>query len=53
MKSVIEGNRTTIIEFIKGFRGELFLTSKKALALRPAHPYVTKIVVCDPRRNAL
>src|ERR1700730_6746156 len=57
MESVIEAKRSTIVQFIQGLRGELFLTFEEGTwspwlyYLLP--PYVTKIVVCDPRRNAL
>src|SRR5579875_487217 len=57
MESVIEAKRSTIVEFIQGWRGELFLTFEEgtwsAWLYDLLTPYVTKIVVCDPRRNAL
>ena len=57
MESVIEAKRSTIIEFIQGLRGELFLTFEEgtwsAWLYDLLTPHVTKIVVCDPRRNAL
>lgn len=57
MESVIEAKRSTIVEFIQGLRGELFLTFEEgtwsAWLYDLLTPYVTKIVVCDPRRNAL
>jgi transposase len=57
MESVIEAKRNTIVEFIQGLRGELFLTFEEgtwsAWLYDLLTPYVTKIVVCDPRRNAL
>ena len=57
MESVIEAKRSTIVQFIQGLRGELFLTFEEgtwsAWLYDLLTPYVTKIVVCDPRRNAL
>jgi len=57
MESVIEAKGTTVIQFIQGLRGELFLTLEEgtwsAWLYDLLQPYVTKIVVCDPRRNAL
>jgi transposase len=57
MESVIEAKRSTIIQFIQGLRGELFLTFEEgtwsAWLYDLLTPYVTNIVVCDPRRNAL
>lgn len=57
MESVIEAKRSTIVEFIQGLRGELSLTFEEgtwsAWLYDLLTPYVTKIVVCDPRRNAL
>jgi hypothetical protein len=57
MESVIEAKGSTIIQFIQGLRGELFLTFEEgtwsAWLYDLLTPHVTKIVVCDPRRNAL
>jgi transposase len=57
MESVIEAKRSTIVEFIQGLRGELFLTFEEgtwsAWLYDLLTPYVANIVVCDPRRNAL
>ena len=57
MESVIEAKRSTIVQFIQGLRGELFLTFEEgtwsAWLYDLLTPYVTNIVVCDPRRNAL
>lgn len=57
MESVIEAKRSTIVQFIQGLRGELFLTFEEgtwsAWLYDLLTPYVTKVVVCDPRRNAL
>ena len=57
MESVIEAKGITVIQFIQGLRGELFLTFEEGTWSSWLYdlltPYVTKIVVCDPRRNAL
>ncbi len=57
MESVIEAKRSTIVQFVQGLRGELFVTFEEgtwsAWLYDLLTPYVTKIVVCDPRRNAL
>jgi transposase len=57
MESVIEAKRSTIVQFIQGLRGELLLTFEEgtwsAWLYDLLTPYVTKVVVCDPRRNAL
>ena len=57
MESVIEAKRSTIVQFIQGLRGELLLTFEEgtwsAWLYDLLTPYVTKVLVCDPRRNAL
>jgi transposase len=57
MESVIEAKGSTIVQFAQGLRGELFLTFEEgtwsAWLYDLLQPHVTKIVVCDPRRNAL
>jgi transposase len=57
MESVIEAKGATVIQFLQGLRGELFLTFEEgtwsAWLYDLLQPHVTKIVVCDPRRNAL
>jgi transposase len=57
MESVIEAKSSTIVQFIQGLRGELFLTFEEgtwsAWLYDLLTPYVTRIVVCDSRRNAL
>jgi hypothetical protein len=57
MESVVEAKRSTIVQFIQGLRGELIFTFEEgtwsAWLYDLLTPYVTNIVVCDPRRNAL
>ena len=57
MESIIETKTITILQFIQGLRGDLQLTFEEgtwaAWLYDLLKPQVTKIVVCDPRRNAL
>jgi hypothetical protein len=47
MESIIETKAITILEFVHGLRGSLHLTFEEGTW----KPHVTKLVVCDPRRN--
>src|SRR5215469_11786648 len=57
MESVVETKANMILDFIDGLRGEVHVTFEEGTwsawlyDLLKAH--VTKLVVCDPRRNAL
>src|SRR5437773_2153638 len=57
MESVIETKSSTILQFIQGLRGDLYVTFEEgtwaAWLYDLLRPHVTNIVVCDPRRNAL
>src|SRR5260370_1649503 len=57
MESIIETKAITIRQFIQGLRGELHVTFEEgtwaAWLYDLLKPYVTKVVVCDPRKNAL
>ena len=57
MECVIETKASTILQFIEGLRGEVHLTFEEGTWAAWLHdlrkPHVTKLVVCDPRRNAL
>lgn len=57
MESVIEAKANTILEFIDGLRGEVHVTFEEGTWSEWLHdllkPHVRKLVVCDPRRNAL
>ena len=57
MESVIEAKTNTILDFIDGLRGEIHVTFEEgtwsAWLYDLLKPHVTKLVVCDPRRNAL
>ena len=57
MESIIETKAITILEFIHGVRGDLHVTFEEgtwaAWLYDLLKPHVTKLVVCDPRKNAL
>src|ERR1700731_2095602 len=57
MESVIETKGITIVQFIRGLRGELHVTLEEgtwaAWLYDLLKPHVADIVVCNPRRNAL
>ena len=55
MESIIETKANTILEFVHGLRGSLHLTFEEgtwaAWLYDLLKPHVTKLVVCDLRRN--
>src|SRR2546423_19827 len=57
MESIVETKAATIVQFIEGLRGELYVTLEEgtwAVWLYDLlKPHVTKVVVCNPRKNAL
>ncbi len=57
MESVIETKASTILQFIRGLRGDLHLTFEEgtwaAWLYDLLKPHVTEVLVCDPRKNAL
>ena len=57
MECVLETNAATILEFIQGLRGTLALTFEEGTLATWLHdllkPHVSRLVVCDPRKNAL
>jgi hypothetical protein len=57
MESILETKATTILQFIHGLRGSLHVTSEEGACVAWLHdslkPHVTKMLVCDPRKNAL
>src|SRR3989441_1262741 len=57
MESILETNASTILEFIRGLHGSLHVTFEEgtwaAWLYDLLKPHVTKVVVCNPRRNAL
>src|SRR5438128_8645980 len=57
MECVLETKAATIIEFIGGLHGTLSLTFEEGTSAAWLHdllkPHVGRLVVCDPRKNAL
>src|SRR3982074_2245222 len=57
MESIIETKASTILQCIQGVRGDLHVTFEEgtwaAWLYDLLKPHVTKLVVCDPRKNAL
>src|SRR6202047_5434972 len=57
MESIIETKAVTLLQFLQGLRGELHVTLEEGTwagwLYDVLQPHVQKIVVCNPRRNAL
>lgn len=57
MECILETKAATILEFVHGLRGTLAVTFEEGTSAAWLHdllkPHVSKIVVCDPRKNAL
>jgi transposase len=57
MECILETKAGTILEFIQGVRGSLSVTFEEgtcaAWLLDLLQPHVSRLVVCDPRKNAL
>src|SRR6202166_1823782 len=57
MESILETKASNILQFIHGLRGSLHVTFEEGTCAAWLHdllkPHVTKVVVCDPRKNAL
>lgn len=57
MESVIETKAATMVQFIQGLRGSLWVTFEEGTSAAWLYellkPNVMKVVVCDPRKNAL
>ena len=57
MESILETKAATILQFVHGLRGSLHVTLEEGTCAAWLHdllkPHVTKVVVCDPRKNAL
>jgi transposase len=56
MECVIETKASTILQFIDGLRGDVQVTFEEGTSAAWLYdllkPHVTKLVVCDPRKNA-
>ena len=57
MECVLETKASTIVDFIQGVRGSLAVTFEEGTCASWLHdllqPHVSRVVVCDPRKNAL
>ena len=57
MECVLETKAATILEFIQGLRGTLAVSFEEGTSAAWLHdllnPHVNRLVVCDPRKNAL
>jgi transposase len=57
MECILETKAGTIVEFIKGLHGTLSLTFEEGTCAAWLHDllkrHVSRLVVCDPRKNAL
>ena len=57
VESVVETKAATIVQFLGGLRGDLYVTFEEGTWAGwwydLLQPHVTKVVVCDPRNNAL
>src|ERR1700676_3800414 len=57
MEAILETKAETILQFIRGLRGSLHVTFEEGTCAAWLHdllkPHVTKVLVCDPRKNAL
>jgi transposase len=57
MECILETKAATILEFIQGLRGTLSVTFEEGTCAAWLHdllkPHVSRLVVCDPRKNAL
>jgi hypothetical protein len=57
MESIVETEAATILQFFAGLRGTLSVTFEEGTwsiwRYDLLHPHVDKLVVCNPRKNAL
>src|SRR5260370_34473736 len=57
IESVIETKAATILEFLQGLKGTLWVTFEEGASAAWLYdllkPHVVKVSVCDPRKNAL
>src|SRR5664279_3176917 len=57
MESIIETKAITVVQFLQGLRGDLHVTFEEgtwaAWLYDLVKPHVSKVVVCNPRVNAL
>jgi len=57
MECLLETKASTIVEFLQGLQGTLSVTFEEGASAAWLHdllkPHVSRLVVCDPRKNAL
>jgi hypothetical protein len=57
MESIVETKASTILQFVQGLHSDLHVTLEEGTWAPWLYdllkPHVTKLVVCDPRKNAL
>jgi transposase len=57
MEAILETKAETILQFIHGLRGSLYVTFEEGTCAAWLHdllkPHVAQVLVCDPRKNAL
>jgi len=57
MEAILETKAETTLQFLRGVRGSLHVTFEEGTWAAWLHdllkPHVTRVVVCDPRKNAL
>ena len=57
VESIIETKAAAILAFIRGIQGSLWITFEEGTSAAWLYdllkPHVTKVIVCDPRKNAL
>jgi transposase len=56
MESILETKASTLLDFVRGLRGELHVTLEEGSWAAWLHdvlaPHVHRLVICDPRKNA-
>ncbi len=57
MEAILETKAVTLVQFVRGLEGELHVTLEEGTCAAWLHdlllPQVDRVVVCDPRQNAL
>src|SRR5271169_6099117 len=57
MEAILETKAETVLHFIRGLRGSLHVTFEEGTSAAWLYtllkPHVTRVLVCDPRKNAL
>src|SRR6266536_1822182 len=57
MESILETKAATILQFVRGLRGNLLVTFEEGTWAAGLYdllkPHVSKVTVCNPRKNAL